>query len=102
MNITKPTHLKIILRKKSNRRIRGVPIGIVVTRANAPTTPPPSTIIGKGKDKRSMPSSLPINGKSYAQTLASMKFSKEKGSENVPEFEPPKLQKNLERKIQIV
>jgi hypothetical protein len=31
-----------------------------------------------------------------------MKFSKEKGSENVPEFEPPKLQKNLERKIQIL
>jgi len=28
-----------------------------------------------------------------------MKFSKEKGSENVPDFEPPRLEKNLERKI---
>jgi len=74
----------------------------VVSRAEAPTTPPASTIIGKGKDKRSMPSSLPLNGKTYAQTLANMKFTKEKGSENVPDFEPPKLQKNLERKIQIL
>jgi hypothetical protein len=38
-----------------------------------------------------MLSSLPINGKSYAQTLSGMKYSKEKRSENVPDFEPPKL-----------
>ena len=31
-----------------------------------------------------------------------MKFTKEKGSENVPDFEPPRLEKNLERKIQIL
>jgi len=31
-----------------------------------------------------------------------MKFTKEKGSENVPDFEPPSLEKHLERKIQIL
>ena len=102
LNITKPTHLKIILRKTNNKRQKGNPIGVVVARAQAPTTPPASTIIGKGKDKKSMPSSLPINGMTYAQTLANMKFTKEKGSENVPDFEPPRLEKNLERKIQIL
>jgi hypothetical protein len=91
LNITKPTHLKIILRKTNNKRQKGNPIGVVIARAEAPTTPPASTIIGKGKDKRSMLSSLSINGKSYAQTLSGMKYSKEKRSENVPDFEPPKL-----------
>mmetsp|Transcript_18762 Transcript_18762/g.28840 ORF Transcript_18762/g.28840 Transcript_18762/m.28840 type:complete len:117 (-) Transcript_18762:832-1182(-) len=40
LNITKPTHLKIILKKKGGRRLKGVPIGLVVTKALSPTTPP--------------------------------------------------------------
>lgn len=39
LNITKPTHLKIILKKKGGRRIK-LPIGLTVTKANSPTTPP--------------------------------------------------------------
>lgn len=66
LNITKPTHIKIILRKKGNRRIRGVPIGFTVTKANAPTVPPESTIIGKGKKGVTMPTSMTINGRTYA------------------------------------
>jgi calpain, invertebrate len=102
MNVTKPTHVKIILRKKGNRRIRGVPIGFVVTKANSPTVPPESTIIGKGKKGVTLPTSLPTNGRSYAQTLATMNFKKEKGSDAIPEFELPRLAQNLERKLQIL
>lgn len=71
LNITKPSHLKIILRKKKGRRVAGNPIGLTVTKANPPTTPPAAEIIGKGKDrgKVTLPSSLPGQGMSYAQTL---------------------------------
>ena len=44
MNITKPTHLKIILKKRGGKRMK-VPLGIVVTKANSPTTPPATQII---------------------------------------------------------
>jgi len=72
-----------------------------VTKANPPTAPPASTIIGKGKDKGGMKlaSSLTTNGVTYAETLRGT-TKKEKG-ENIPEFEPPKLT-NLERKLQIL
>lgn len=63
LNITKPTHLKIILRKKGGRRVRGVPIGLVVTKAFPPTCPPAAKIIKPGKEKglgRSNP-----NGKTH-------------------------------------
>lgn len=60
LNIQKPTHLKIILQKKGNRRIKGVPVGIVVTKANSPTTPPATQIItGKGQGGKKMLSSIP-------------------------------------------
>jgi hypothetical protein len=75
--------------------MRGVPIGFTVTKANAPTVPPESTIIGKGKKGVTMPTSLVQNGKTYAETLATMTFKKEKGSDNIPEFELPKLANNL-------
>lgn len=91
MNITKPTHLKIILRKKGGRRQRGVPLGFTVTKANGPTVPPESTIKGKGKKGLTQPSSLVTNGKTYAETLNTMNFKKEKGSDNIPEFELPSL-----------
>ena len=48
-----------------------------------------------------MPSSLPVNGMTYAQTLKST-VKKEKGGENIPEFEPPSLDNQLERKLQIL
>jgi hypothetical protein len=67
LNITKPTHIKIILRKKGYRRLRGCPIGFTVTKANAPTVPPESTIIGKDKKGGvTAPSSLTKNGVTYA------------------------------------
>ena len=99
LNITKPTHLKIILRKKGAKRLRNVPIGFCVTKANAPTTPPESTIIGKNVKGVTMPTSMPVNGKTYAQQLHTMNFKKEKGSDNIPEFESPGLADRLERKL---
>lgn len=48
-----------------------------------------------------LPSSLPTNGLSYAQTLRSTN-RKEKGGDNIPEFEPPRLADQLERKLQIL
>jgi hypothetical protein len=51
LNITKPTHLKIILKKKGGRKFRGVPIGLTVTKAFPPTNPPAAKIIKPGKDK---------------------------------------------------
>ena len=99
LNITKPTHLKIILRKKGQKRNRAGPLGFTITKANAPTVPPESTIIGKGKKGMSMPSSLIINGRTYAETLATTTFKKEKGSDAIPEFELPRLPHKLERKL---
>ena len=97
-----PTHMKIILKKKGGRRVRGVPIGVTVTKAHPPTNPPASKIIKPGKDKGSgatmMASSLGKTAQ-YAKTLAQT-GKKEKG-DNIPEFEPPKLT-NLERKLQIL
>jgi hypothetical protein len=68
LNITKPSHLKIILRRKKGRRVAGNPIGLTVTKANPPTQPPAAEIIGKGKDrgKVTLPSSLPMGGMTYA------------------------------------
>jgi hypothetical protein len=94
--------LKIILRKRGGRRSqKGHPLGITVTKAHGPTTPPAATIIGKGKEKKNQ--QYPANGLTYAEhlrTLGSKK--KEKGSDNIPDFEPPKLAENLERKLQIL
>jgi len=41
------------------------------------------------------------NGTSYAATLRST-VKKEKGGDNIPEFEPPRLADQLERKLQIL
>jgi calpain len=101
LNITKPTHLKIILKKKGGKKFKGVPIGIVVTKALSPTTPPATQIItGKAGAGNKMLSSLPTNGISYAQTLSQKMQKKERG-ENIPDFLPPQLM-NLERKLQIL
>ena len=42
-----------------------------------------------------------MNGMSYAQTLKST-AKREKGGDNSPEFEPPRLAEHLERKLQIL
>ena len=69
MNITKPTHLKIILKKKGVKRFK-IPIGIVVTKAFAPTIPPATEIkTGKDNAKNKMISSIPVNGMTYSETL---------------------------------
>ena len=103
LNITKPTHLKFILRKKGGKRLKGIPIGLTVTKSQPPTMPPAAEIIGKGKDRGgiTLPSSLPSNGMTYAQTLKNT-AKKEKGGENIPEFEPPTLDNQIERKLQIL
>lgn len=102
LNITKPTHLKIILKKKGGRRLKGHPIGITVTKAFPPTNPPAAKIIRPGKDKaggRTMASSI---GKTavYAQTLKRISGGGDK-ADKIPEFEPPKLE-NLERKLKLL
>ena len=81
----------------------GNPIGLTVTKANPPTQPPAATIIGKGKDrgKVTLPTTLPSAGISYAATLKKT-TKKERGGDNIPEFEPPRLADQLERKLQIL
>jgi calpain, invertebrate len=97
LNITRPTHLKIILKKKGTKKFRGIPIGIVVTKATSPTTQPATQIItGKANGGKKMISSFPANGIPYAEVLR--QNMKSENNENIPEFEPPRLM-NLERKL---
>ena len=83
--------------------MNGNPIGLTVTKANPPTQPPAAEIIGKGKDrgKVTLLSTLPRFGQTYAQSLRST-IKREKGADNIPEFEPPRLADQLERKLQIL
>lgn len=92
--------MKIIL-KKIGRRNKGIPIGVVVTKAFSPITPPATQIItGKAGGGKKMMSSIPQNGQTYAETLRANFLNVDKG-EKIPEFLPPQLQ-NLERKLQIL
>jgi len=62
--------LKIILKKKQLKKNRGIMLGLTVTKAHSPTTPPTTQIItGKAGNGQKMMSSLPMNGISYAETL---------------------------------
>ena len=98
--MTKPTHLKIILKKKGGKKLKGISIGLTVTKAFSPITPPPTQIItGKANQTSKMLSSTPKGGLTYAESLRSS-IKQERG-ENIPEFEPPRLM-NLERKLQIL
>lgn len=99
MNITKPTHLKIILKKKGGRRVRGVPIGVTVTKALSPIAPPAAKIIKAGKSTSAMASSV---GKTadYAQTLKRISGGGDK-SDKIPDFELATLD-GLERKLKLV
>lgn len=90
------------MKKRGGRRLRGVPIGITVTKAFPPTNPPAAKIIKPGKDKSGGKALASSIGKTsdYAKTLVGIN-KKGAGTENIPEFEPPKLL-NLERKLQIL
>lgn len=91
--------MKIILKKKGGKKFK-IPIGIVVTKAFSPTTPPATEIItGKGNAKNKMISSIPVNNMTYSEILK-QNVKQDKG-EKIPDFEPPKLM-NLERKLQIL
>ena len=97
MNITRPTHLKIILKKKNPRRTKTINIGLNVTKAFSPTTPPATQIVaGKGQQKQKMLTSIPNNGLTYSETLRQQ--GKVVKGEKIPDFEPPRLN-NLERKL---
>ena len=106
MNLTKPTHLKIILRKLGGRKFKLGDVGITVTKANPPTTAPPSQIIGQGDNNKRLktPSTLRgrgvNNGLSYAETLRTT-TKKEKGADKIPDFEVPRLE-IMERKLQVL
>lgn len=50
LNLKKPTHLKIILRKKGGKKIKGINIGVCVTKALPPTAAPASKIKKDGAD----------------------------------------------------
>ena len=94
--------MKIILKKKGGKKIRGNPIGIAVTKAYSPIEPPPTQIIhGKAQtgDQKKL-SSIPNNGLTYAENLRMQ--AKATRAEKIPEFEPPVLhQQLLQRKLQI-
>ena len=88
LNITKPTHLKIILRKKGGRRVKGIPIGLTITKAHPPTAPPAAKIVKPGKE-------------SPTKTKTGTMLRTQKQADKFPEFIPPTLE-NLERKLQIL
>jgi hypothetical protein len=110
MNLTKPTHLKIILRKLGGKKFKLGNVGVTVTKCHPPTKAPPSKMIGQGKRGEitnkltSSIASINKSGISYAQSLREMShMSKEKGNEKLPEFEPPELplQAMMERKLSV-
>lgn len=80
--------------------MRGVPIGIVVTKAFGPTVPPATQIISRKSNNNKMLTSIPMNGMTYAESLRANFSQKLTGNENIPDFEPPRLN-NMERKLQI-
>jgi hypothetical protein len=47
-----------------------------------------------------MLTSIPMNGMTYAESLRANFSQKTTGNENIPDFEPPRLN-NMERKLQI-
>jgi hypothetical protein len=101
LNIQRPTHLKIILKKKGGKKFKGVPIGVVVTKANSPTTQPATQIVTNQYGNKKALSSIPNGGMTYAESLRQQ--VKQVNTEKIPEFEHPRLHNvNLERKLQIL
>ena len=50
LNITSPTHIKIILRRKKVGKRTKQPIGITVTKANSPVEKPSADMVKPGKN----------------------------------------------------
>jgi hypothetical protein len=75
------------LKKKTGKKTKGVSIGLTVTKAFSPTTPPATQIIHGTKGGNKMLSSIPMNGMTYAESLR-MNVKQERG-ENIPEFVSP-------------
>jgi len=86
LNLTKPTHLKIILRKKGGKRVRNMPIGLTITKAFPPTKPP-ATTIKPAQGKAMVDKTTTRRG----MTTTSMKQTKAQVGDKIPELEPPKL-----------
>lgn len=99
LNITKPTHLKLILRKKRNLRLKNITIGLSVVKAFGPTLPPAAKIIKPGKDQggKMMASSI---GKTSTYALTLKNMNNKNRDDKIPEFEQTKLENlDLERKL---
>ena len=76
------------MKKKGGKRLKGVSIGLIITKAHSPTTPPATQIVtGKGGQGQKMLSSIPMNGMTYAESLRTS--VKQERGENIPEFLPP-------------
>jgi hypothetical protein len=71
-----------------------------VTKAFGPTVPPATQIISRKSNNNKMLTSIPMNGITYAESLRANFSQKLTGNENIPDFEPPRLN-NMERKLQI-
>jgi hypothetical protein len=110
LNLKKPTHLKIILRKKGGKKIKGVQIGLCVTKAFPPTAKPASKIKkdgvelspAKGAMTRMHGGATRMNkatNKGFKTTSVAVKRNNKE--DNFPEIVPPELE-NLERKLQIL
>ena len=109
LNLTKPTHLKIILRKKGGKKIKGINIGLCVTKALPPTAAPASKIKKDGAEisqtKHGMQTSSSKGGKMMKKTFktTSVVTRRNYKEDNFPEIVPPDLNETeLERKLQIL
>ncbi len=112
LNITVPTHIKIILRRKKGVKKPKSPLGICVTKANSPIEPPAAQMLKVGKDGKLPGAAQTVgpNGEQFEDTMKGAKDDKILGqtmlkrSKNEVEqhhFIPPKLD-HMERKLQIL
>lgn len=106
LNLKKPTHLKVILRKKGGKKIKGVTVGLCVTKAFPPTTRPAAKIKKDGQEIKSTKgaaTTMTKAGKSSKKGFkaAAITYKSNIKEDNFPEIVPPELGK-LERKLQIL
>lgn len=110
LNLKKPTHLKIILRKKGGKKIKGINIGLCVTKALPPTAAPASKIKKDGADisqtrHGAMNTVGSKTGKSFKRAFKTTSGIAKRNlkEDNFPEIVPPDLSETqLERKLQIL
>lgn len=109
LNLKKPTHLKIILRKKGGKKLKGIPIGLCVTKAHPPTAPPAAKIKKDGVEMNpsktgahgNLANSKLTRGARTGFKTTSIAARRNFKEDNFPEIVPPELE-NLERKLQIL